>query len=117
MLKRFVQALSLSWLILASAPFANIAASAAAKSEADNYPAWRATAALALEARGDVRSLATAAALTFAGPPSRSKADTARAASAALDIAVRASELETQRSGHGLAAPEAVLRCARMRHS
>jgi hypothetical protein len=94
MVQRFVQALSLSWLILASALPVNSADAAAPKAEADNYPAWRAAAARALEARGDARSLATAAALTFVGPPSRSRADTAKAAAAALDLAVRASELE-----------------------
>jgi hypothetical protein len=94
MFKRFVQALSLSWLILASALSVKVADAAPAKTEADNYSAWRAAAARALEARGDARSLATAAALTFAGPPSRSKTDTAKAAAAALDIAVKASELE-----------------------
>jgi hypothetical protein len=95
MLKRFVQAPPWSWVILVSALSVNVAdAAAPPKTEADNYSAWRATAARALEARGDARSLATAAALTFAGPPSRSKADTARAAMAALEIAVRASELE-----------------------
>jgi hypothetical protein len=94
MFKRFVQAPSLSWLILASALSVNLADAATPKTEADNYPAWRAAAARALQARGDARSLATAAALTFAGPPSRSKTDTAKAAAAALDIAVKASELE-----------------------
>ncbi len=93
MVQRFVQALSLSWLILASALSVNSAA-AAPKAEADNYSAWRAAAARALEARGDARSLATAAALTFIGPLSRSRADTAKAAAAALELAVRASELE-----------------------
>jgi hypothetical protein len=94
MFKRFVQALSLSWLVLASALSVNIADAAPPKTEADNYAAWRAAAARALEARADARSLATAAALTVAGPPSRSKTDTARAATAALDLAVKASELE-----------------------
>jgi len=94
MVQRFVQALSLSWLILASAFSVNSADAAAPKAEADNYSAWRAAAARALEARGDARSLAAAAALTFVGPPSRSRADTAKAAAAALELAVRASELE-----------------------
>jgi hypothetical protein len=94
MSKRRVQILSLSWHIVASTLSVGIADAAPPKAEADNYPAWRAGAAHALEARGDARSLATAAALTFVGPPSRSKADTARAAAAALDIAVKASELE-----------------------
>ena len=94
MVQRFVQALSLSWLVLASALSVNSADAAAPKTEADNYSAWRATAARALEARGDARSLAAAAALTFVGPPSRSRADIAKAAATALELAVRASELE-----------------------
>jgi len=94
MFKRFIQDLSLSWLIVASALCVNVADAARPKPEADNYSAWRAAAARALEARGDARSLAAASALAFVGPPSRSKMDTARAAAAALDIAVRASELE-----------------------
>lgn len=64
------------------------------KAEGDNTTGWRAAAAHTLESRGDARSLATAAALTFVGLPSRSKLDTAKAAAAALDIAVKASELE-----------------------
>jgi hypothetical protein len=94
MFKRFAQVLPLSWLIVASALSGNVAAAAPPKPEADNYSAWRAAAARTLEARGDAPSLATAAALTFVGPPTRSKAETARAAAAALDIAVKASELE-----------------------
>jgi hypothetical protein len=66
---------------------------AAAKVDSDAFPAWRAEAARTLAARGDANSLATAAALTFLGPPSRSKADAAKAASAALELALRASEL------------------------
>jgi hypothetical protein len=93
MFKRIVQALSVWWLIIASALPANTADAASPKPEVDNYSAWRAVAARALETRGDARSLATAAALTFVGPPSRSKADTARAAAAGLEIAARASEL------------------------
>jgi hypothetical protein len=60
---------------------------------ADPLPAWRAAAAGTLAARGDASSLATAAALTFLGPPSRPKAETTKAATAALDLAVKASEL------------------------
>jgi hypothetical protein len=59
----------------------------------DPYPAWRAAAARALAGRGTADSLATAAALTFVGPPSRSKAETARAATAALELADKAVEL------------------------
>jgi len=94
MFKRCLQVLSLSWLSVASVLSAHVTNAAPAKAEADNYSAWRMAAARALETRGDARSLATAAALTFVGPPSRSRTDTARAATAALDIAVRASELE-----------------------
>jgi hypothetical protein len=94
MFKEFVQVLSLSLLSATSGLRVNIADASPPKTEADNYSAWRAAAARVLDARGDARSLATAAALSFVGPPSRSKADTARAAAAALDLAVRASELE-----------------------
>jgi hypothetical protein len=59
----------------------------------DAYPAWRAAAAHTLAARGDAGSLATAAALTYLGPPSRSKAESAKAATTALELAVKASEL------------------------
>ena len=63
------------------------------KGDADNYAAWRAAAARALDARGDAGALAGAAALTFVGPASRSRADAAKAASAALDIAAKAAEV------------------------
>lgn len=56
----------------------------------DPYPAWRAAAARALGARGTAEALATAAALTFVGSPSRSKAETGRAATAALELADQA---------------------------
>jgi hypothetical protein len=67
-----------------------LASSAAA---GESYPAWRASAAQTLAARNDAHSLATAAALTFVGPATRSRAETAKAASAALEFAVKASEL------------------------
>jgi hypothetical protein len=60
---------------------------------ADNYPTWRATAARDLAARHDAGSLAAAAALTYAAPATRSKADSGKAAAAALELAVTASEL------------------------
>ena len=68
-------------------------AGVARATSADPYPAWRAAAARTLAARGDAGSLATAAALTFLGPPSRTRAETGQAAAAALELAVRASEL------------------------
>ncbi len=63
------------------------------KIEVDPYPEWRATAAEVLAARGDAGSLATAAALTYLGPLSRPKPQAGKAASAALGLAVKASEL------------------------
>lgn len=78
----------LAWLLLqAPSCFALGAAGA------DPLPAWRAAAAGTLATRGDASSLATAAALTFLGPPSRPKVETSKAATAALELAVKASEL------------------------
>jgi hypothetical protein len=91
MLKRYVTVLALTLLHAAAAPAA--VRGAAPKTEAESYAAWRAITARALAARGDAGSLATAAALTFVGPPSRPKAESARAAAAALEIAIKASEL------------------------
>jgi hypothetical protein len=59
----------------------------------DKYPLWRAAAARTIAARADAPSLAAAAALLYAGPASRPKADAAKAASTALEFAVKASEL------------------------
>jgi hypothetical protein len=53
----------------------------------DPYPAWRAAAARTLGSRGTADALATAAALTYLGPPSRPKAEAGRAATAALELA------------------------------
>jgi hypothetical protein len=65
---------------------------------ADRYPAWRAAASQALVARGDARSLATAAALSFAAAASQKlkAADSASAKSAAVELADRASELDAE---------------------
>jgi hypothetical protein len=57
------------------------------------YPAWRASAAQALIARGDASSLATAAALSFVGASSKVRIDSS-AGKTAVDLAARASELE-----------------------
>ena len=86
-------------LVLALAlPHAECALSAAAKNDTEPYPAWRATAARILATRHDANSLATAAALTFLGPPSRSRTETAKAAGAALELAEKASELAPDNS-------------------
>jgi hypothetical protein len=62
------------------------------KNETDAFAGWRLEAARTLAARSDYASLATAAALTFIGVPSRSKAETAKAAAAAVELAVKAAE-------------------------
>jgi hypothetical protein len=71
----------------------HVASVLAAGSESDNYAAWRAAAARTLIARGDAPALATAAALTFVGGVPRSRAETAKAATAALDMIIKAAEL------------------------
>jgi hypothetical protein len=69
------------------------AGSAWGKTEADNFAAWRADAARLLSARNDSESLVTAAALTLASAGGRTKADSAKAAAAAVELAARAAEL------------------------
>jgi hypothetical protein len=93
MVKQCVQVLALVLLQIACAPAVDAARGTSLKTEADSYAAWRAEAARVLAARNDSESLATAAALTFVGPPSRPKAESARAAAAAVEFAVKASEL------------------------
>ena len=80
---RCVKVLVLTWMPIASA---------LARTETDNYPAWRATAARTLATRGDADSLATAAALAFVGHASHPKPDS-KAIATALEQARRASEL------------------------
>ncbi len=92
MVKRCVRGLALMWLCGASVLGAGNAA-ATPKVDTDDYPAWRTAAARSLAARGDAASLATAAALAYLGPPSRSRAEAGKAAAAALEYAVRASDL------------------------
>jgi hypothetical protein len=93
MVKQCVPVLALMLLHIACALAGNAAHGTSPNTEADTYAAWRAEAARVLAARTDSESLATAAALTFVGPPSRSKAESAKAASAAVEFAVKASEL------------------------
>ena len=96
MLKRYATVLALTLLQIASMPAEGAAHGAALKTDADNYAAWRAATVRVLAAREDADSLATAAALTFVGPPARPKAESVKAASAALDFAVKAGELAPQ---------------------
>jgi hypothetical protein len=83
----------LSWLYVCSALGGNAVCEAQPKSATDADPAWRRAAARVLEARGDAGSLATAAALSFVGPSSRSRSDAAKAAEAALELADKASDV------------------------
>ena len=93
MVKRCAKLLALTLLQGAFALSAGAAPATSSRVDVETYPTWRTAAARALAARGSADSLATAAALAFVGPPSRSKAEYAKAASAALEFAEKASEL------------------------
>jgi len=94
MVKTCLKVLVLALLHVACALSATVKREASA--EIDAYPVWRAGAARTLASRGDAHSLAAAAALVYVGPVARPKAEVAKAASAALEFAVRASELAPQ---------------------
>jgi hypothetical protein len=100
MVKRCLQILALIAAHSATALGQAAAPAAGPKTDADKYQTWRAAATQALIERADANSLATAAALTFAGS-ARPKADSAKTESAALDLAVRASSLAPQDAGIG----------------
>ncbi len=70
-------------------------------SAADKYQTWRAEAAATLTARADANSLATAAALRYAGPAYGAKMVGAKAGPSALGLAARASELAPQNASIG----------------
>jgi len=93
MFKQCFRGLALGFLHTAFTMNANAAHGSVPKTEADTYAAWRAEAARTLTAHSDSESLVAAAALTFVGPPSRPKAESSKAASAAVELAVKASEL------------------------
>jgi hypothetical protein len=93
MVKQCGPMLALLLLHVAGALAGTAAHAASPKAEADADAARRAEAARVLADHSDSASLAAAAALTFAGPPSRSKADAAKAATAAVEFAAKASEL------------------------
>jgi hypothetical protein len=94
MIKRGLQALALVWMHSALALGAGSPACPAA-SGAGKYAAWRAQASQALARRSDANSLATAAALCFVASRARAHAEPA-AGKAAVDLAARASELDSQ---------------------
>src|SRR5579863_1357537 len=89
-------------LLLALAAAHSAAASASKAhpgTESGKYAAWTAQAAQVLGARADANSLATAAALRLVG--SGLKPDPSKSGLAALELAVRASELAPQNSAIG----------------
>ncbi len=70
--------------------------------DAAKYQRWRIAAAAVLAARGDANSLATAAALRFAGPAAAKTGSTGPVAgTAALELATRAGELAPQNASIG----------------
>jgi hypothetical protein len=70
--------------------------------DAAKYQHWRIAAATVLAARGDANSLATAAALRFAGPPGAKAGSTGPSAgTAALELATRAGDLAPQNASIG----------------
>jgi hypothetical protein len=93
MVKNCLKVLALAFLHIGAAAAARGSRDAGAAAEIDAYPAWRAAAVHILAARADAHSLAAAAALAYVGPASRPKTEVMKAASTALDFAVKASEL------------------------
>jgi hypothetical protein len=96
MIKRCWQALALAMAHSALAFAGSAAHGSVAAPAGDKYQTWRAAAAQTLIGRGDANSTATAAALRFTGPATRVKADSAAPRSAAVELAVRASELDPE---------------------
>lgn len=72
-----------------------------AHAAADKYQAWKAEAAVALSARADANSLATAAALSYTGPVYGAKTGSPNPKPSALELAARASELAPQNASIG----------------
>lgn len=96
MIMQCLQALALVSTSAALSVGLGSAAEPACAAAPNSYQAWRTAAAEALIARGDAKSLATAAALRFVGSAAKLKADSAAVKSAAVDLAVRASELDAE---------------------
>ncbi len=88
--------------LAAGAPAAT-ASRSASQAQAVKFQHWRLAAATVLAARGDANSLATAAALRFAGPTGGAKAGGTgpTAAPTALELAARAAELAPQNASIG----------------
>ena len=75
--------------------------SAQAAVPAGTYQTWRSEAAQTLIGRGDAESLATAAALSFAGASVHPKADLAAQKSAAVELAAKSNELDPENPSIG----------------
>jgi hypothetical protein len=100
-IKRCLQALALLSAQSALASALGTAHESLPAPAVDKYQTWRAAAAQVLVARGDADSLATAAALSFVGPATRLKTDSAALKLAAVDLAVKASELDPENPSIG----------------
>jgi hypothetical protein len=75
--------------------------SAQAAVPAGTYQTWRSEAAQTLIGRGDAESLATAAALAFAGASAHLKTDLAAQKSAAVELAAKSNELDPENPSIG----------------
>ena len=104
MVKHCLLVLTLAAAHSAAASGAGAAGSTASRpgehAATDKYQIWRTAAAAALSARTDANSLATAAALRYAGS-GNAKAGSSKPGPTALDLAARASELEPQNASIG----------------
>jgi|GEM_PF-770707 hypothetical protein len=69
--------------------------------QADRYQAWRTAAVANLAARADANSLATAAALRYAGTAYGTRAGVPKSGASALELAARAGEMEPQNASIG----------------
>ena len=72
-----------------------------ARQRAGTYQTWRSEAAQTLIGRGDAESLATAAALAFAGASAHLKTDLAAQKSAAVELAAKSNELDPENPSIG----------------
>ena len=98
MIKRCLQlfALASTYAALVPAP-----GGAQAAVPAGTYQTWRSEAAQTLIGRADAESLATAAALSFAGASAHLKTDLAAQKSAAVELAVKSNELDPENPSIG----------------
>jgi hypothetical protein len=101
MIKRCLQALVLVSTHSTLALAVGSGAEPAAGRPSSEYAAWRSAAAQVLIGRGDPKSLAAAAALSFVGSAAKARADNAAGKMAAVALAARASELDARNPSIG----------------